>query len=86
MIYLAVRQEITPNQMLGRVSGSIATLVQMTMPLGIIAGGLWAEFLNIRVLFVINIVLSAVILIGYFAQLLTKPLNDGFCIRNLQNK
>ncbi|PAE92332.1 hypothetical protein CHH70_15420 [Shouchella clausii] len=64
VIYLAVRQEITPNHMLGRVSGSIATLVQMTMPLGIIAGGLWAEFLNIRFLFVINIVLSAVILIG----------------------
>ncbi|MGN7284236.1 MFS transporter [Shouchella rhizosphaerae] len=64
VIYLAVRQEITPNHMLGRVSGSIATLVQMTMPLGIIAGGLWAEFLNIRFLFVINIVLSAVILIS----------------------
>ena len=64
VIYLAVRQENTPNHMLGRVSGSVATLAQMTMPLGIIVGGLWAEFLNIRVLFVINIVLSAVILIA----------------------
>ncbi|MDQ0208685.1 hypothetical protein [Alkalicoccobacillus murimartini] len=45
-------------------SGSVATLVQMTMPLGIIAGGLWAEFFNIRILFVINIVLSAIILIA----------------------
>ncbi len=64
VIYHAVRQEVTPNQMLGRVAGSVATLVQLTMPLGVIAGGLWAEFFSIRILFGINIVISAAILFG----------------------
>ncbi|MBM7837811.1 MFS family permease [Alkalihalobacillus xiaoxiensis] len=63
VIYRAIRQEMTPNHMLGRVSGTIATIVQLTMPLGFIAGGLWAEFFDIRVLFYANIVLSTIILI-----------------------
>lgn len=63
VIYRAIRQEMTPNHMLGRVAGTIATIVQLTMPLGFIVGGLWAEFFEIRVLFYANIVLSTVILI-----------------------
>ncbi|MED4130572.1 MFS transporter [Shouchella miscanthi] len=62
-IYHAVRQELTPNDMLGRVSGSVATIVQLTMPLGVILSGLWAEFFDIRVIFYVNIVFSTAILL-----------------------
>ncbi len=43
IIYLAIRQETTPNHLLGRVAGTSSMLMKLVVPLGLMVGGLWAE-------------------------------------------
>ena len=53
IVYSAVRQETTPNHLLGRVAGTTSTLMKLAVPLGLLFGGLWAEAFEIPYLFLL---------------------------------
>lgn len=54
IIYLAIRQESTPNHLLGRVAGTSSMFMKLALPIGLFLGGLWAELLPIPYLFLIS--------------------------------
>lgn len=54
IIYLAIRQESTPNHLLGRVAGTSSMFMKLVLPLGLLLSGLWAEHLPIPWLFLIS--------------------------------
>lgn len=54
IIYLAVRQESTPNHLLGRVSGTSSMFMKLALPIGLFIGGIWAETLPIPYIFLIS--------------------------------
>ncbi|MDQ0174726.1 hypothetical protein [Bacillus chungangensis] len=56
VISFTIRQEFTPNHLLGRVSGTASTFMKLSLPLGMLLSGLWAEWLPIRGLFVISLI------------------------------
>ena len=53
IIYLAIRQESTPNHLLGRVAGTSSMFMKLVLPLGLLLSGLWADHLPIPWLFLI---------------------------------
>ncbi|MFL1673665.1 MFS transporter [Paenibacillus thiaminolyticus] len=53
IIYLAIRQESTPNHLLGRVAGTSSMFMKLVLPLGLLLSGLWADYLPIPWLFLI---------------------------------
>lgn len=61
IIYLAIRQETTPNRLLGRVAGTSSTLMKLTLPIGLFLSGIWAEYLSIPYLFLISAGILSVI-------------------------
>lgn len=69
IVYFTIRQEFTPNHLLGRVAGTSSMLMKLTLPFGLFIAGLWAEWLPIRVLFFI----SMCIFISLFLRLLFHP-------------
>lgn len=54
IIYLAIRQESTPNHLLGRVAGTSSMFMKLALPIGLFLGGIWAEVLPIPYLFLIS--------------------------------
>ncbi|QTD42549.1 MFS transporter [Sporosarcina sp. Te-1] len=52
IVYFTIRQEFTPNHLLGRVAGTSSMLMKLTLPFGLFISGLWAEWFSIRILFV----------------------------------
>ncbi|MGM9951317.1 MAG: MFS transporter [Lysinibacillus sp.] len=54
IIYLAIRQETTPNHLLGRVAGTSSMMMKLVIPLGLIVGGLWAEAWPVPYIFFIS--------------------------------
>ncbi|HWL24689.1 MAG TPA: MFS transporter [Ureibacillus sp.] len=62
IIFSAVRQEQTPNHLLGRVAGTSSMLAKLVVPAGLLAGGIWAEMLPIPYIF---LVASLVVFITY---------------------
>lgn len=56
VVSFTIRQEFTPNHLLGRVSGTASTFMKLSLPLGMFLSGLWAEWLPIRGLFVISLI------------------------------
>lgn len=54
IIFLAIRQESTPNHLLGRVAGTSSMLAKLVVPAGLFVGGLWAEVLPIPYIFFIS--------------------------------
>ncbi|WP_268627484.1 MFS transporter [Paenibacillus alvei] len=54
IIYLAIRQESTPNHLLGRVAGTSSMFMKLVLPLGLLLSGLWAEHLPIPYMFLIS--------------------------------
>lgn len=58
IIYFTIRQEFTPNHLLGRVAGTSSMLMKLALPLGLFVSGLWAEFFPIKILFMISTVLT----------------------------
>ncbi len=64
IIYLAIRQEYTPNHLLGRVSGTSSMLMKLTMPIGLIFAGMWAEWMSVRMLFGFSVTILAVLFIS----------------------
>lgn len=69
IVYFTIRQEFTPNHLLGRVAGTSSMLMKLTLPLGLFIAGLWAEWFPIRILFFI----SMCIFIVLFARLFFHP-------------
>lgn len=67
IVYFTIRQEFTPNHLLGRVAGTSSMLMKLTLPIGLFFAGLWAEWLPIRILFII----STVIIVILFLRLLS---------------
>lgn len=67
--YFTIRQEFTPNHLLGRVSGTSSMLMKLALPAGLLISGFWAEWLPVIYLFII----STIILFGLFVQLLFHP-------------
>ncbi|WEG19257.1 MFS transporter (plasmid) [Alkalihalophilus pseudofirmus] len=66
IIYLAFRQEFTPNHLLGRVAGTTSMLMKLAMPVGFLFAGLWAEWLPVRHLFVLTTIIVSLIFISLF--------------------
>lgn len=66
IVYFTIRQEFTPNHLLGRVAGTSSMLMKLTLPLGLFMAGLWAEWFPIRILFI----MSTVIIVILFLRLL----------------
>ncbi|UHA73412.1 MFS transporter [Paenibacillus sp. 481] len=64
IIYLAIRQESTPNHLLGRVAGTSSMLMKLMLPLGLLVSGLWAEYLPIPYIFLISSTIIAFLAIG----------------------
>ncbi len=54
IIFLAIRQESTPNHLLGRVAGTSSMLAKLVVPAGLLVGGLWAEGLPIPYIFFVS--------------------------------
>ncbi|TSB45533.1 MFS transporter [Alkalicoccobacillus porphyridii] len=61
ILYFSIRQEFTPNHLLGRVAGTSSMMMKLATPLGLFAAGLWAEYFSIRVLFIFTICISITI-------------------------
>ncbi|MEO4053261.1 MFS transporter [Solibacillus sp. CAU 1738] len=57
IIYLAIRQESTPNHLLGRVAGTSSMFMKLALPAGLFIGGIWAEALPIPYIFIISAVI-----------------------------
>lgn len=62
IIFLAIRQESTPNHLLGRVAGTSSMLMKLALPVGLLIGGIWAEALPIPWIFL----LAAVAMLSNF--------------------
>lgn len=63
IIYLAIRQESTPNHLLGRVAGTSSMFMKLVLPLGLFIAGLWAEWLPIPYLFILSSIIICVLVI-----------------------
>ncbi|MFB5086987.1 MFS transporter [Psychrobacillus sp. PGGUH221] len=57
IIYLAVRQESTPNHLLGRVAGTSSMFMKLALPIGLFIGGIWAETLHIPYIFLFSAII-----------------------------
>ena len=61
IVYFTIRQEFTPNHLLGRVAGTSSMLMKLTLPLGLFLAGLWAEWFPIRILFIISTLIFVIL-------------------------
>lgn len=61
IVYFTIRQEFTPNHLLGRVAGTSSMLMKLTLPLGLFLAGLWAEWFPIRILFIMSTVIFMIL-------------------------
>lgn len=69
IVYFTIRQEFTPNHLLGRVAGTSSMLMKLTLPFGLLIAGIWAEWFPIRILFGI----STLIFLVLFTRLYLHP-------------
>ena len=60
IIYSAIRQETTPNHLLGRVAGTSSMLMKLAVPIGLLVGGLWAEVWPIPYVFLFCAIITLV--------------------------
>lgn len=49
--YLTLRQESTPNHLLGRVAGTSSMLMKLAMPVGYLVAGVLGEFITVQYIF-----------------------------------
>jgi MFS family permease len=66
IVYFTIRQEFTPNHLLGRVAGTSSMLMKLTLPFGLFIAGIWAEFFPIRILFAISTIIFLLIFIKLY--------------------
>ncbi|MGP4112135.1 MFS transporter [Streptomyces sp. 4N509B] len=64
VVTVSLRQRVTPDRLLGRLNSCYRLFAWGTMPLGALAGGLLAEFLGIRAVFVIMAGLTLALFVG----------------------
>ncbi|MEK4628939.1 MAG: MFS transporter [Solibacillus sp.] len=69
IVYLALRQETTPNHLLGRVAGTSSMIMKLALPIGLLIGGIWADTLPIQPIFLIS---AAIILFNFFLLIKVK--------------
>ena len=60
IVYFTIRQEFTPNHLLGRVAGTSSMLMKLASPLGFFLSGIWAEFFSVRGLFMISFIFAII--------------------------
>lgn len=66
VVYFTIRQEFTPNHLLGRVAGTSSMFMKLTLPLGLFISGLWAEWLPIRILFGVSTLIFLILFIRLY--------------------
>ncbi|MDX8362620.1 MFS transporter [Cytobacillus sp. IB215316] len=66
IVYFTIRQEFTPNHLLGRVSGTSSMLMKLTLPLGLFIAGLWAEWFSVRILFIFSTLIILIMFIRLY--------------------
>ena len=69
IVYLAVRQESTPNHLLGRVAGTTSMIMKLALPVGLLIGGFWADHYAIPPIFFVS---AAIILFNVLILIKTK--------------
>lgn len=72
--FISIRQSVTPPEYLGRVTGTINTLLMLATPFSFFIAGLVGEFVEVRYVFIAAAVLLSVIL-SYL--IVFKPLKGG---------
>lgn len=63
IVYITIRQEFTPQHLLGRISGTSSMMMKITFPIGLFLSGLWVEFLSIKGLFIVSTFLLLILFI-----------------------
>jgi MFS family permease len=61
IVYFTIRQEFTPNHLLGRVAGTSSMMMKLALPVGLFLAGIWAEFLPVQGLFIISTIMFIVL-------------------------
>ena len=69
IVYLAVRQESTPNHLLGRVAGTTSMIMKLALPVGLLIGGFWADHYAIPPIFLVS---AAIIFLNVLILIKTK--------------
>ena len=69
IVYLAVRQESTPNHLLGRVAGTTSMIMKLALPVGLLIGGFWADHYAIPPIFFVS---AAIIFLNVLILIKTK--------------
>ncbi|MEK3765715.1 MFS transporter [Solibacillus sp. FSL K6-4121] len=60
IVYLALRQETTPNHLLGRVAGTTSMIMKLALPFGLLVGGYWADHFAIPPIFLISAIIISI--------------------------
>lgn len=61
--YLTLRQQVTPNHLLGRVAGTSSMIMKLAVPFAFFIGGILGEIMIVKNIFIIGIVILLLILI-----------------------
>lgn len=61
--YLSLRQEATPNHLLGRVAGTSSMLMKLAMPVGYLVAGVMGEFISVHYIFLGSSILFLIIVL-----------------------
>lgn len=61
IVYFTIRQEFTPNHLLGRVAGTSSMMMKLALPLGLFLAGLWAEFFAVQGLFILSAIIVTIL-------------------------
>lgn len=73
IVYLAIRQETTPNHLLGRVAGTSSMIMKLALPVGLFIGGIWADLLPVAPIFLLSaaiVLFNFLLLVKYKFQLI----------------
>ena len=54
IVFLALRQETTPNHLLGRVAGTSSMIMKLALPFGLLISGYWADHFTIAPIFLVS--------------------------------
>lgn len=72
IVYLALRQETTPNHLLGRVAGTTSMIMKLALPFGLLVGGYWADHFAIPPIFLISAIIISINVFILFKTQFTK--------------
>jgi predicted MFS family arabinose efflux permease len=61
--YHTLRQKTTPSHLLGRVSGTTATIMKLSVPLTFAIAGLAAEYIAVRYIFISTIIIVILVIV-----------------------